>query len=145
MSDEEWRIESMDVMEPRIYKHDALKVIYINEAYAEKLEDKDSPESAQYNAMKAENPDYVTRLRRIPMTIDYMKRYCRLVHDQFMLDLIKRKEPVLRREGELYEVSSFFAFKNMFLAKYPGCENVFKTTRKMDEYEKAHPEAASQD
>ena len=50
-------------------------------------------------------------------------------------DLITRKEPALRAEGELYEVSSFFAFKNMFLARYPECRNIYKVEKKIKEFE----------
>ena len=38
-------------------------------------------------------------------------------------------------EGELYEVSSFFAFKNMFLARYPECRNIYKVEKKIKEFE----------
>ena len=135
-------VDALNVMEPKMLIHDDLKVIYINEAFEEAISDPESEESKQYAAAKAANPDYPTRLRRLPITIEYMKRYARLARDSYMIDLIARKEDILRQEGELYEVSSFFAFKNMFLARHAECKNVFKTTRKMDEYEKKHPELA---
>lgn len=129
-------LKELEVMEPKMLCHDALKVIYINEAFEEALENADSEEKKQYEAEKAAHPDYVTRLHRLPVTIEFMKRYARLKKDTFMMELIERKEPLLRAEGELYEISSFFAFKNMFLARNPECKNVFKATRRMDEYEK---------
>lgn len=130
------KLEDIEIMEPKMLIHDELKVIYINEAYEEALENPDSEEKKQYEAEKAAHPDYVTRLHRMPVTIEFMKRYAGLKRDSFMTELIERKEPILRAEGELYEVSSFFAFKNMFLARYPECRNVFKATRRMNEYEK---------
>ncbi len=130
------KLEDIEIMEPKMLIHDELKVIYINEAFEEALENPDSEEKKQYEAEKAAHPDYVTRLHRMPVTIEFMKRYAGLKRDSFMTELIERKEPILRAEGELYEVSSFFAFKNMFLARYPECRNVFKATRRMNEYEK---------
>jgi hypothetical protein len=128
-------MQQLEVMEPVMAIHDELKVVYINEAFEEALEDKTSEETKQYEAAKAAHPDYVTRLHRLPITIEFMKRYAALRKDTFMMDLIERKEPILRKEGELYEVSSFFAFKNMFLARNPECKNVYKTIRRMDAYE----------
>jgi len=133
-------IEQLDVMEPRLLVNHELKVIYINEAFEEALEDKNSPQQQEYARAEEENPDYPTRLRRIPITIEFMKRYARITKDRFMQDLIKRQEPTLRQTGEVYDVSSFFAFKNMFLAKNPQCKNVYKTIKKMDKYESEHPE-----
>lgn len=115
--------------------HDELKVIYINEALEEALNDENSDEKKKYDAEKAAHPDYVTRLRRLPVTIEFMKKYAALKKDSFMQDLIERKEPALRAEGELYEVSSFFAFKNMFLARYPECRNIYKVEKKIKEFE----------
>ena len=115
--------------------HDDLKVIYINEALEEALNDENSDEKKKYDAEKAAHPDYVTRLRRLPVTIEFMKKYAALKKDSFMQDLIERKEPALRAEGELYEVSSFFAFKNMFLARYPECRNIYKVEKKIKEFE----------
>lgn len=115
--------------------HDDLKVIYINEALEEALTDENSEEKKKYDAEKAAHPDYVTRLRRLPVTIEFMKKYAALKKDSFMQDLIARKEPALRAEGELYEVSSFFAFKNMFLARYPECRNIYKVEKKIKEFE----------
>ena len=112
-----------------------LKVIYINEALEEALNDENSNEKKKYDAEKAAHPDYVTRLRRLPVTIEFMKKYAALKKDSFMQDLIERKEPALRAEGELYEVSSFFAFKNMFLARYPECRNIYKVEKKIKEFE----------
>ena len=63
------------------------------------------------------------------------KKYAALKKDSFMQDLIERKEPALRAEGDLYEVSSFFAFKNMFLARYPECRNIYKVEKKIKEFE----------
>ena len=125
----------LEVMEPKMIIHDALKVIYINEAFEEALEDENSEEKKRYDAEKAAHPDYVTRLRRLPVTIEFMKKYAALKKDSFMQDLIARKEPALRAEGELYEVSSFFAFKNMFLARYPECRNIYKVEKKIKEFE----------
>ena len=128
-------LTELEVMEPKMMIHDELKVIYINEALEEALNDENSNEKKKYDAEKAAHPDYVTRLRRLPVTIGFMKKYAALKKDSFMQDLIERKEPALRAEGELYEVSSFFAFKNMFLARYPECRNIYKVEKKIKEFE----------
>ena len=128
-------LTDLEVMEPKMMIHDELKVIYINEALEEALNDENSNEKKKYDAEKAAHPDYVTRLRRLPVTIEFMKKYAALKKDSFMQDLIERKEPALRAEGELYEVSSFFAFKNMFLARYPECRNIYKVEKKIKEFE----------
>ena len=128
-------LTELEVMEPKMMIHDELKVIYINEALEEALNDENSNEKKKYDAEKAAHPDYVTRLRRLPVTIEFMKKYAALKKDSFMQDLIERKEPALRAEGELYEVSSFFAFKNMFLARYPECRNTYKVEKKIKEFE----------
>ena len=124
-------LTELEVMEPKMMIHDELKVIYINEALEEALNDENSDEKKKYDAEKAAHPNYVTRLRRLPVTIEFMKKYAALKKDSFMQDLIERKEPALRAEGELYEVSSFFAFKNMFLARYPECRNIYKVEKKI--------------
>lgn len=124
-------LTELEVMEPKMMIHDELKVIYINEALEEALNDENSNEKKKYDAEKAAHPDYVTRLRRLPVTIEFMKKYAALKKDSFMQDLIERKEPALRAEGELYEVSSFFAFKNMFLARYPECRNIYKVEKRL--------------
>ena len=128
-------LTELEVMEPKMMIHDELKVIYINEALEEALNDENSNEKKKYDAEKAAHPDYVPRLRRLPVTIEFMKKYAALKKDSFMQDLIERKEPALRAEGELYEVSSFFAFKNMFLARYPECRNIYKVEKKIKEFE----------
>ena len=128
-------LTELEVMEPKMMIHDELKVIYINEALEEALNDENSDEKKKYDAEKAAHPDYVTRLRRLPVAIEFMKKYAALKKDSFMQDLIERKEPALRAEGELYEVSSFFAFKNMFLARYPECRNIYKVEKKIKEFE----------
>ena len=128
-------LTELEVMEPKMMIHDDLKVIYINEALEEALNDENSNEKKKYDAEKAAHPDYVTRLRRLPVTIEFLKKYAALKIDSFMQDLIARKEPALRAEGELYEVSSFFAFKNMFLARYPECRNIYKVEKKIKEFE----------
>ena len=128
-------LTELEVMEPKMMIHDELKVIYINEALEEALNDENSNEKKKYDAEKAAHPDYVTRLRRLPVTIEFMKKYAALKKDSFMQDLIERKEPALRAEGELYEGSSFFAFKNMFLARYPECRNIYKVEKKIKEFE----------
>ena len=128
-------LTELEVMEPKMMIHDELKVIYINEALEEALNDENSNEKKKYDAEKAAHPDYVTRLRRLPVTIEFMKKYTALKKDSFMQDLIERNEPALRAEGELYEVSSFFAFKNMFLARYPECRNIYKVEKKIKEFE----------
>lgn len=128
-------LTELEVMEPKMMIHDELKVIYINEALEEALNDENSNEKKKCDAEKAAHPDYVTRLRRLPVTIEFMKKYAALKKDSFMQDLIERKEPALRAEGELYEVSSFFAFKNMFLARYPECRNIYKVEKKIKEFE----------
>lgn len=128
-------LTELEVMEPKMMIHDELKVIYINEALEEALNDENSNKKKKYDAEKAAHPDYVTRLRRLPVTIEFMKKYAALKKDSFMQDLIERKEPALRAEGELYEVSSFFAFKNMFLARYPECRNIYKVEKKIKEFE----------
>ena len=128
-------LTELEVMEPKMMIHDELKVIYINEALEEAMNDENSDEKKKYDAEKAAHPDYVTRLRRLPVTIEFMKKYAALKKDSFMQDLIERKEPALRAEGELYEVSSFFAFKNMFLARYPECRNIYKVEKKIKEFE----------
>lgn len=128
-------LTELEVREPKMMIHDELKVIYINEALEEALNDENSDEKKKYDAEKAAHPDYVTRLRRLPVTIEFMKKYAALKKDSFMQDLIERKEPALRAEGELYEVSSFFAFKNMFLARYPECRNIYKVEKKIKEFE----------
>ena len=132
---QEMDLTELEVMEPKMMIHDDLKVIYINEALEEALTDENSEEKKKYDAEKAAHPDYVTRLRRLPVTIEFMKKYAALKKDSFMQDLIERKEPALRAEGELYEVSSFFAFKNMFLARYPECRNIYKVEKKIKEFE----------
>lgn len=132
---QEMDLTELEVMEPKMMIHDDLKVIYINEALEEALTDENSEEKKKYDAEKAAHPDYVTRLRRLPVTIKFMKKYAALKKDSFMQDLITRKEPALRAEGELYEVSSFFAFKNMFLARYPECRNIYKVEKKIKEFE----------
>ena len=132
---QEMDLTELEVMEPKMMIHDELKVIYINEALEEALNDENSDEKKKYDAEKAAHPDYVTRLRRLPVTIEFMKKYAALKKDSFMQDLIARKEPALRAEGELYEVSSFFAFKNMFLARYPECRNIYKVEKKIKEFE----------
>ena len=132
---QEMDLAELEVMEPQMMIHDDLKVIYINEALEEALTDENSEEKKKYDAEKAAHPDYVTRLRRLPVTIEFMKKYAALKKDSFMQDLITRKEPALRAEGELYEVSSFFAFKNMFLARYPECRNIYKVEKKIKEFE----------
>ena len=128
-------LTELEVMEPKMMIHDELKVIYINEALEEALNDENSDEKKKYDAEKAAHPDYVTRLRRLQVTIEFMKKYAASKKDSFMQDLIERKEPALRAEGELYEVSSFFAFKNMFLARYPECRNIYKVEKKIKEFE----------
>ena len=128
-------LTELEVMEPKMMIHDELKVIYINEALEEALNDENSDEKKKYDAEKAAHPYYVTRIRRLPVTIEFMKKYAALKKDSFMQDLIERKEPALRAEGELYEVSSFFAFKNMFLARYPECRNIYKVEKKIKEFE----------
>ena len=128
-------LTELEVMEPKMVIHDELKVIYINEALEEALNDENSNEKKKYDAEKAAHPDYVTRLRRLPVTIEFMKKYAALKKDSFMQDLIERKAPALRAEGELYEVSSFFAFKNMFLERYPECRNIYKVEKKIKEFE----------
>lgn len=133
--EDEFQIESLDVMEPMLYVHDALQVIYINEAFEAALEEKDPQRSAEYDEAKKSHPDYATRLRHMPMTVAFMKRYAALRKDSYMLELIARKEAVLAGDPGTYEVSLMYAFKNMFLAKYPECKNVYKATRRMDEYE----------
>ena len=132
---QEMDLTELEVMEPKMMIHDDLKVIYINEALEEALTDENSEEKKKYDAEKAAHPDYVTRLRRLPVTIEFMKKYAALKKDSFMQDLITRKEPALRAEGELYEVSSYFAFKNMFLARYPECRNIYKVEKKIKEFE----------
>ena len=132
---QEMDLTELEVMEPKMMIHDDLKVIYINEALEEALTDENSEEKKKYDAEKAAHPDYVTRLRRLPVTIEFMKKYAALKKDSFMQDLITPKEPALRAEGELYEVSSFFAFKNMFLARYPECRNIYKVEKKIKEFE----------
>ena len=132
---QEMDLAELEVMEPKMMIHDDLKVIYINEAREEALTDENSEEKKKYDAEKAAHPDYVTRLRRLPVTIEFMKKYAALKKDSFMQDLITRNEPALRAEGELYEVSSFFAFKNMFLARYPECRNIYKVEKKIKEFE----------
>ena len=132
---QEMDLTELEVMEPKMMIHDDLKVIYINEALEEALTDENSEEKKKYDAEKVAHPDYVTRLRRLPVTIEFMKKYAALKKDSFMQDLIARKEPALRAEGELYEVSSFFAFKNMFLARYPECRNIYKVEKKIKEFE----------
>ena len=132
---QEMDLTELEVMEPKMMIHDDLKVIYINEALEEALTDENSEEKKKYDAEKAAHPDYVTRLRRLPVTIEFMKKYAALKKDSFMQDLIARKEPALRAEGELYEVSSFFAFKNMFLARYTECRNIYKVEKKIKEFE----------
>ena len=128
-------LTELEVMEPKMMIHDELKVIYINEALEEALNDENSNEKKKYEAEKAAHPASVTRLRRLPVTIEFMKKYAALKKDSFTQDLIERKEPALRAEGELYEVSSFFAFKNMFLARYPECRNIYKVEKKIKEFE----------
>ena len=92
-------LTELEVMEPKMMIHDELKVIYINEALEEALNDENSNEKKKYDAEKAAHPDYVTRLRRLPVTIEFMKKYAALKKDSFMQDLIERKEPALRAKA----------------------------------------------
>ena len=96
-------LTELEVMEPKMMIHDELKVIYINEALEEALNDENSNEKKKYDAEKAAHPDYVTRLRRLPVTIEFMKKYA--------------------------------ALKNMFLARYPECRNIYKVEKKIKEFE----------
>ena len=133
---EEMKVESLEVMEPKMLIHDELKVIYINEALEEAMENPESEEKKAYDEAKAAHPDYVTRLHRMPVTIEFMKYYAELKKDPFMQELIERKEPLLRAENETYEVSLYYAFKNMFLARYPDCRNVYKVKKRIEASEK---------
>ena len=110
-------LTELEVMEPKMMIHDDLKVIYINEALEEALTDENSEEKKKYDAEKAAHPDYVTRLRRLPVTIEFMKKYAALKKDSFMQNLIARKEPALR------------------LARYPECRNIYKVEKKIKEFE----------
>ncbi len=132
---EEMTIESLDVLEPKMWVNDEMKVIYINEAMEEKLQDKTSAESEAYEAAKAAHEGYVTWLRRMPMKVEYMKRFAEIKHDTYLIDLIARKEEILRNDNHQYEMSLFDAFKNMFFARYPQCRNVFKMLRWMNEHD----------
>ncbi len=122
----------LEVMEPVMVINDDLKVIYINEAFEEALADPESAEKKLYQDAQAAHEGYGTRLHRLPITIEFMKEWAELSRDSYMIDLIARKEPQLRAEGELYEVSSFYAFKNLFFAKYPITRNIYKATKKME-------------
>ena len=132
---EEFRIEDMDVMQPKLMINDELKVIYINEAFEEKLQDADSEESRIYEQAKGNYADYVTRLRHMPITLDHMKRFARIKNDTYLMDLIARKEAVINDDSQVYEIPLIDAFKGLFFARYPQCRNVFKMVRYMDEKE----------
>lgn len=132
----DWTI--LEVLEPKFYIHDELGVIYINEAMEEALANPDSEESRQYEELRENHQGYVTRLHRMPITIEFMKHYAQLKRDSYMQDLIARKEPVLTADNEQYEVSLFYAFKHMFMARYPECRNIYKVSKKIEEYEKKH-------
>ena len=145
----------LEVMEPKMLVSDALKCIYINESMEEAIRKGSAPKNgnsegieikdgipeetvklkAEYDAVCADHEGYATRLHRMPITLDFMKRYALAVNDSYMIDLIARKEGVLVRENETHEVSLFYAFKNMFTARYPIAKNVYKATKKLDEIE----------
>ena len=82
---QEMDLTELEVMEPKMMIHDDLKVIYINEALEEALTDENSEEKKKYDAEKAAHPDYVTRLRRLPVTIEFMKKYAALKKDKMCI------------------------------------------------------------
>lgn len=137
---EEFRIEDIDVMQPKLMVSDDLKVIYINEAFEEKLQDPESEETKVYEQAKADHEGYVTRLRRMPITLEHMKRFANLKRDSYLIDLIARKEEVLKDDSQVYEIPLIDAFKGLFFARYPQCRNVFKMVRYMDEREAKNKE-----
>ena len=73
--------KELDVMEPKMMVNDDLKVIYINEAYEEKLNAGAEEEKAAYEKAQADHPGYVTRLRRMQITVEQMKRFAQIKHD----------------------------------------------------------------
>ena len=128
-------VKELDVMEPKMMVSDDLKVIYINEAFEEKLNAGAEEEKAAYEKTQADHPGYVTRLRRMQITIEQMKRFAQIKHDTYLIDLIERKEAVLRDDSRVYEILLIDAFKGLFFARYPQCRNVYKMVRWMDERE----------
>lgn len=128
-------VKELDVMEPKMMVSDDLKVIYINEAFEEKLNAGAEEEKAAYEKTQADHPGYVTRLRRMQITIEQMKRFAQIKHDTYLIDLIERKEAVLRDDSRVYEIPLIDAFKGLFFARYPQCRNVYKMVRWMDERE----------
>lgn len=128
-------IKELDVMEPKMMVSDDLKVIYINEAFEEKLNAGSDEEKAAYEKAQSDHPGYVTRLRRMQITLEQMKRFAQIKHDTYLIDLIARKEAVLRDDSRVYEIPLIDAFKGLFFARYPQCRNVFKMVRWMDERE----------
>ncbi len=132
---ETFDIKELDVMEPKMMVSDDLKVIYINEAFEEKLNAGSDEEKTAYEKMQADHPGYVTRLRRMQITLEQMKRFAQIKHDTYLIDLIARKEAVLRDDSRVYEIPLIDAFKGLFFARYPQCRNVFKMVRWMDERE----------
>ena len=130
--------EYLNAMEPRLLISDDFRAIYINDAFVEKLEDPDSEESAIYGKAQEEHPDYATQRRHLPLTIDVMKRYARLRGDSEMVELIERKEEILKNEKQVHELPLLVAFQGRFLKAYPECRDVYKAIQRMDAYERKH-------
>ena len=132
---ETFDITKLDVMTPVLMVNDELKVIYINEAFEEKLKEDSEAEKQCYQQAQDAYPGYVTRLRRMPITLEQMKRFAQIKHDTYLIDLIARKEAVINDDSRVYEIPLIDAFKGLFFARYPQCRNVFKMVRWMDERE----------
>lgn len=132
---ETFDVKELDVMTPKLMVNDELKVIYINEAFEEKLNAASEAEKQCYDEAVAAHPGYVTRLRRMPITLEQMKRFAEIKHDTYLIDLIARKEAVLKDDSRVYEIPLIDAFKGLFFARYPQCRNVFRMVRWMDERE----------
>ena len=94
---ETFDIKELDVMEPKMMVSDDLKVIYINEAFEEKLNAGSDEEKTAYEKMQADHPGYVTRLRRMQITLEQMKRFAQLINksNQFNLRTIRYSEEQL--------------------------------------------------
>ncbi len=128
-------IKELDVMTPKLMISDELKVIYINEAFEEKLTAGSEQEKQIYQEAQDTHPGYVTRLRRMQITLEQMKRFAKIKNDTYLIDLIARKEAVINDDSRVYEIPLIDAFKGLFFARYPQCRNVFKMVRWMDERE----------
>ena len=73
-------LTELEVMEPKMMIHDELKVIYINEALEEALNDENSNEKKKYDAEKAAPTACKNSKKQKPKTLilDLIKRQFRI-------------------------------------------------------------------